>query len=666
MKNRKRLFIIAGTLSLIIFLVVLGVGHRWSSKHVYYITGGQPHPVDCIPCHVNTQRSGFAGRFLKKHYLSPLNIAVSPDGRQLYVIAQEGNALLVVATAERKVISKIGVGERPHSVVLSRNGEIGYVSNQWSNTVSVIHLSDQRIIDTLNVGSGPSGLSLGPKGIFLYVANSYSNDISILNLESGHEIKRLAAGRNPCSVQFSPDGKTVYVTNLLSNPAPFRTSPVSEVTVIDAISQQVVQRKNLSSAHLLENVVFTPTGDLAFVTLARPKNLIPATQIERGWMMTYGVGVIEQNKEGKVAQFLLDEPNTSFADPYDIVITPDGKLAFVTQAGADYVTVFDVEAVRTLFSEATPANLATYANDLDLSSRYVIKRIPTGPNPKGLAVSTDGKRLYVAERLADRIAVIDTEIMEIVDTIDLGGPGEESMVRRGRRLFNSAENTFQGQFSCSTCHPDGHEDGLTYDLTGTGRNLANVQTLRDLSGTSPFKWNGKNVSIYMQCGMRFSKFLTRTESYSSEDLDALVAFIKRDLSHPPNRYRNASGELTPAQLRGKAIFERTQTNDGRSIPSKDRCNTCHPPPYFTNRQKSDVGTLAATDSPVVFDSPKLSNIYESAPYLHDGRAATLEEIWTKFNPEDKHGIANDLTKLQLNDMVEYLISLEAEPSWKEE
>jgi cytochrome c peroxidase len=55
--------------------------------------------------------------------------------------------------------------------------------------------------------------------------------------------------------------------------------------------------------------------------------------------------------------------------------------------------------------------------------------------------------------------------------------------------------------------------------------------------------------------------------------------------------------------------------------------------------------------------PQLNNVYESAPYLHDGKAATLEEIWTKYNDHDEHGVANDMRKDQLNDLVEYLKSI---------
>jgi cytochrome c peroxidase len=55
--------------------------------------------------------------------------------------------------------------------------------------------------------------------------------------------------------------------------------------------------------------------------------------------------------------------------------------------------------------------------------------------------------------------------------------------------------------------------------------------------------------------------------------------------------------------------------------------------------------------------PQLTNIALSAPYLHDGSARTLEEIWTVFNPKDQHGVTNDLQKDELNDLIEYLKTL---------
>ena len=67
-----------------------------------------------------------------------------------------------------------------------------------------------------------------------------------------------------------------------------------------------------------------------------------------------------------------------------------------------------------------------------------------------------------------------------------------------------------------------------------------------------------------------------------------------------------------------------------------------------------MGTGKPTDRSPVFDTPHLTNVAYSSPYLHDGSAGTLEEIWTVFNPKDTHGVSNDLTKDELNDLIEYL------------
>jgi len=79
--------------------------------------------------------------------------------------------------------------------------------------------------------------------------------------------------------------------------------------------------------------------------------------------------------------------------------------------------------------------------------------------------------------------------------------------------------------------------------------------------------------------------------------------------------------------------------------------------HYTSRVQINVGTATRYDTIKEFDIPQLESIYMRAPYLHNGEAQTLEEIWTKFNPEDKHGITSDMDKLQLNDLIEFLKTL---------
>jgi cytochrome c peroxidase len=90
---------------------------------------------------------------------------------------------------------------------------------------------------------------------------------------------------------------------------------------------------------------------------------------------------------------------------------------------------------------------------------------------------------------------------------------------------------------------------------------------------------------------------------------------------------------------------------GRAIPPRSRCASCHAGPLYTNRLKADVGTGKE------FDTPHLIDLASGAPYLHDGRARTLEEIWTIHDRVDAHGVSSDMNKLMLNDLVNYLRSL---------
>ena len=657
MKKYKKLFFIVGLLALIGLLRI--PVHKWSRQHVNDITAVDDHPLNCLSCHMYIQKDGVIAKLINEDYLSPFNMAVSSDGSKLYVIAQEGNALLVVDIEANKVIDKISVGEKPHSVALKNDGKTAFVSNQWADNVYEIDLSLSKVVDTLKTGSGPAGLVLSVDEKFLYVVDTYSSEVSIIDLKSKTELIRLMAGNDPTGAAFTPDGSQAYITSRRTLPKPYGTPPKTELTVIDATTQRVKERKIFDNAYLMENVAITPSGDMAIATLIRPKNLIPSIQIEKGWMMTHGIGIIEPGYDGRIIQLLTDDPNAYFSDPFDIVITPDGQKAFISHSGVDFVTVIDLNAIRTLLAESTQEKLLTYSNHLGISSRYVLKRIPTGANPKGLVLSPEGEFLYVAERLEDRIAVISTEKLETIKTIDLNGPSRITVARKGRRLFNNSGHTFQNQYGCYTCHPDSHEDGLVYNMAGRdmGRNLANTQTLRDIGDIPPYKWNGKNATIYKQDGMRFSTILTRTEAFDYDELDALVAYIMTGIKNPPNLRYNPEGDLTAAQKRGKKIFYRTHNNFGEEIPVENRCVTCHPPPYFTNMKMADVGTLSDTDDPMLFDAPQLNNVYESAPYLHDGRAATLEELWTTYNNEDKHGAGNDMLKDQLNDLVEYLKSL---------
>jgi YVTN family beta-propeller protein len=589
----------------------------------------------------------------KERYLSPIEMASSPDGRLLYVVCQDSDEVRVVDVQSSKVIGSVTVGRMPRGITLSPNGRQLYITNAWSDTVSVIDTATLQVVQTLPTGSEPSGVISDSDNATLYVANRLSGDVSVIDLKSGQETKRLLAGRGASYLALSPDGKLIYCTHIYPNAGAFRAQPNSEITVIDTERQTVAERKPLHNVAGVFHIALSADGRLGVAAQLRPKNLIPLAHVEHGWAFGDSLTLFGKDVGGTV-QIPIDELDRYYALPWGVAIAPDKSKIFLTTAGSQSVTVIDVARLLT----TVRARRQSFVNDLSASADYVLARIPVGHNPRGVLLSQDGKRLYAANRLDDNIAVIDTTTLQVVSTIDLGGPKTVDALRRGERLFYTADFAFQGQFGCANCHLDATIDGLQWDLEpdGFGKDIVDNRSLENLAGTEPFKWNGGNADMPTECGPRTEKFFFRSQSFNQQQLTDLVTFVF-SLPYRPNRSRPPNGELTPAQERGKAIFERTKYKSGKPIPDSNQCATCHSGPKYTNQKQVDVGTGKSTDRSPVVDVPQLPNVAYSAPYLHDGSARSLEEIWTVFNPMDTHGVSNDLTKDELNDLIEYLKTL---------
>ena len=588
-----------------------------------------------------------------RHYLSPIEMAFSADGRFLYVLCQESDEVRVIDAVSAKVVATVPVGHVPRGIALSPDGRRLYVTNSWSDTVSVIDTTVRAVVQTLSTGFEPTGVVADRMGSTLYVANRLSNDISVIDLATGLETKRLLAGRGASYLAASPDGRQIFCTHIYPNPGGFRTPPNSEITVIDARTETVIDRKQLHNVAGVFHVAVSADGRLGIAAQLRPKNLIPLAHVEHGWAFGDSLTLFGPDV-GSTVQIPIDELDSYFAMPWGVAITPDKSKIFLTTAGSQSVTAIDVaRLLKMVHSRRQP-----FVNDLSASAEYVIARIPVGLNPRGVALSPDGKRLYVANRLDDTLSVIDTAKNEVESTIDLGGPKNIDALRRGERLFYTAEFAFQGQFGCANCHIDSTIDGLQWDLEpdGFGKDIVDNRSLENLAGTEPFKWNGGNPDMPTECGPRTERYFFRSQSFNDQQLTDLVTYVY-SLPYRPNRYRASDGELTPAQERGKAIFERTRLKNGAAIAERNQCTYCHSGPKYTSQKQIDVGTGKPTDRSPVIDVPQLPNVAYSGPYLHDGSARSLEEIWTVFNPRDTHGVTNDLTKDELNDLIEYLKTL---------
>ncbi|MGD0629697.1 MAG: hypothetical protein ABR987_10100 [Terracidiphilus sp.] len=583
-------------------------------------------------------------------YASPLEVLISPDETRLYVLCQGSEEIRVLNAASFAVIGKIAVGRVPRGFSLSPDGSRLFVTNSWEDTLSVIDTKALAVVATWPVGAEPSSVVEDKAGKRLFVANRISNDVAVLDAETGAEEKRLLAGRGSSYLAISPDGTKIFATHVYPNPSAYRTAPESEITVIDAARAVVVDRIPLHAIAGVFHAALSADGRLSVVAEYHPKNLVTLAHLEHGGAFEYTITLFGADV-GKPVEVPLDELERYASQPFGVAIAPDKSRIYVTSGASEMVTVIDVPRLLH-FIHLHPA---PFVQDLSASTNYVVTRIAVGLNPRGLALTHDGRRLFVANRLDDTISVIDARTNTVKATIKLDGPAKVSALRHGEQTFYTARYSFQGQIGCSNCHIDSTFDGIEWNLEpdGFGRNIVDNKLIEGIKGTQPYKWTGTNPDIPTECGTRTEKYFWRSENYDDLTLTDLTVYV-RSIQPRPNRYRLPGNELTPAQERGKAIFERSVDKFKKPIPESNRCSNCHSGPKGTNQKLFDVGTHKATDNAGLFKSAPLTNIALTAPYLHDGSARSLEEIWTVYNPADKHGRTNDLTKDELNDLIEYL------------
>ncbi len=626
-----------------------------------------PHMT--LPVHAGTHQHS-------NRYLSPSEMVFGPGGKALYVLCEQSDEILVLDAATQQVENHIPVGHIPRALVVSPNGHRLYVTNSWDDTISEIDLNTQKVVRTISAGREPYGMVIDRSGKTLYIANRIGNDVSVVDIATGKEKKRLPAGHGASYLAISHDGRFIYCTHVYPEIGPDRTPsqlsmpwigsihvnysqredrqpPQSAITVIDTATEAVVRTIPQPSVAGVFHVTLSDDGRLGIAAQMQPKNLVPLAHVEHGWGIGYSLTLFGTDV-GTPVQVPLDELERYDSYPYAVAITPDKTRIFVTATGSDSVTVIDTKRLLAfVHGHAKP-----FINDLSASANYVIARISVGKNPRGITLSPDGRELYIANRMDDSLSVIDTGSNRVVRTVKLSGPETVTALRHGEQLFFSSRYAFQGQFSCANCHIDSTMDGLSWDLEpdGLGRNIVETRLMEDLPGTEPFKWNGSNPSLAVECGPRTALYIYRSHSFSSPELADLVLYI-RSLPPRPNRFRLPNGQLTPEQARGKEFFYRTVNKAGMSIPRENQCSFCHSGPKFTSQKSFDVGTGRPSDTSAVFDTPHLINDALVAPYLHDGSARTLEEIWTLFNMDNKHGQTTDMTKDELHDLVEYLKTL---------
>ena len=584
---------------------------------------------------------------------------------------------------------------------ISTDGALLACSNRDSGTVTVVDLKTFQKRHEVKVGNKPEGVSFLGDSHKLAVAVYHDDRVVFIDGDTGQPAGEVDVFDEPYGVVSSPSGDRVFVT--LSYPgqvveidsaklAVVRTVEggafnrgvaisgdrlwvseyyTSNVLAIDLPSAKVVDRWNgLSSDNLSRQIALHPS---------RPKAYLPhirsATEHAHGagsifpYISVIDTAIVKPAVMDPTARRRKRLPMDSFigthvtANPWEVAISPDGRRLFCVFSGTNDLYAIDVidDDYRELKHRAT---------------------LSLGANPRAVRVSPDGKTFFVYNALDFNVVAYDVASLKKLGTLAVTDNPLSDELLLGKKLFYTALRPMVGRrwISCSSCHPDGETDSRTWQ---NPEGLRDTPPLAALAWTHPLHWSADRDEVQdfehtirgqlMQGdGLIRGKpnpELGAPNKGRSRELDALAGYCNSHSKVPLSPHAKAG--LSESAERGRAIF----------YSKEAACAGCHSGPYYTDSAPAptlgglltthDVGTGQADASEKMgpkYDTPTLLGVYKSAPYLHHGKALTLQDVLTTFNRDDRHGKTSQLSPAQIVDLVAFLKALpyeDPEPRAKE-
>jgi len=287
---------------------------------------------------------------------SPQGVAVSRDGRRVYVANSGERSVSVIDTEDQRPVASVAMRNQPQYLAISPDGKLLYVTTHnddgGGNTVAVVDIAGRKIRKEIGVdhgqGSSPYAPALSPGGDLLYVPDHGRNVVTVIDTEAGGVLMTLPVARSPHWVVFSPDGDRAYLANHESN----------LMTVVDA----------------------TKTSTIATIVVGKsPHSVAVAPDESRAFTANYDVSTasVVDLRERKVIRTVAVGKN-----PRCVAVSADGRRAYFAATGDDVLTVVDT---KTLTKTAD---------------------VPLGTDPWMVAVSADGRTGYVTNRGANSLSVL--------------------------------------------------------------------------------------------------------------------------------------------------------------------------------------------------------------------------------------------------------------------
>lgn len=548
-------------------------------------------------------------------------LALTPSGNTLLAVNTADNRLEVFDTSggTTRWVRSISVGVEPVSV-RARSETQAWVVNSISDSISIVDLPSGRVIRTLGTGDEPADVVFAGSPLRAFVSNSQANQVQVFdpaNLGAAPGVIAIQ-GSKPRSLAVNAAGNRVYVgifssgnkttvlnAPVVSNPGgPYGglNPPPNDGTVFSPpltpglppppqVSQIV--RQNASGQWLDDNgrnwsqfvtwglhdqdVAIIDTTTLG-VTFARGMmtTVMNLTVAPSGDITAIGTEALNEirfapNVNGIFLRVVLSKFNPatpatvstvdlnphldyttasvppatralSIGDPRGIAWQPDGSRAFVSGMGSNNVIVLDAAGGR-------------------------LGQVAVGQGPTGLAMRSNGSRLFVLNRFDASVSVIDTVTLSEVQRVEFYDP-TPSAIREGRpMLYDTQRTSGTGHLSCASCHIDGRNDGLAWDLGDPSGALKAVdipcrqgpgncrpwhpmkgpmvtQSLQGIVQAGAMHWRGDRENLAAFSGA-FVDLQGLDAAPSAADMQAFTDFVAT-IKYPPNPLRNQDGSLPTA------------------------------------------------------------------------------------------------------------------------
>jgi len=565
---------------------------------------------------------------------------ISCDGRLLACSNRDSGTVTIVDLGNYTKRCEVPVGAKPEGVSFVGATHVLAVAVYGEDKIVYVDADTGRTSGQTEVFDEPYGILSDERGERLYVTLDYPGQLVEIDAATRKVSRQHNVGQFVRGIALTADGRRALVTE-------FYTAAVKAVDL--ATGQVNDEWHGAQTDNLVRQVVLNPRRPKAYFANIRAKATMAHGE---GSIFPY-VSVVDTDPgEGRRRKRIPMDAflgNRVTANPWEVAVSADGRQLYVVFSGTDDMFACDI---------------------VDDDYREIALRgyLALGHNPRAVRVAPDGKTFYVYSALDFTVTAYDARRLELRATIPVCDDPLGDRLRRGKILFHSALQPMAGRrwVSCSSCHPDGDPDGRTWQKQEGQRD---TPALAGLAWTHPILWSANRDEVQdfehtIRGPLMQGRGLVRGDVQPvlgppnkglSADLDALAAYTN---SHTFTLSPHAKAGLSEAAQRGRAIFFAATTG----------CSQCHAGPFYTDSRprppermvRHDVGTGGDDPTEIMgpaYDTPTLLGVYRTAPYLHHGRAKTLEEVFTAHNPANRHGTTSHLTKAQLTDLVAFLKSL---------